>query len=94
MMEFWERFAMAGVKSLLVLMLVDQVLAGDLVRVAGATTLHRLLGPVSTTGFASQLYGCANALIYLSIPWADWSGIWAEAADCWCWAGVAACCSA
>ncbi|WP_343614833.1 amino acid transporter [Novosphingobium sp.] len=68
MMEFWERFAMAGVKSLLVLMLVDQVLAGDLARVAGATTLHRLLGPVSTTGFASQLYGCANALIYLSIP--------------------------
>lgn len=72
MMEFWERFAMAGVKSLLVLMLVDQVLAGDLAHVAGADTLRMaavsLFGPLSTTGFASQLYGCANALIYLSIP--------------------------
>ncbi|MDF0488909.1 MFS transporter [Sphingomonas sp. H39-1-10] len=72
MMEFWERFAMAGVKSLLVLMLVDHVLAGDLTRVAGATAVRdasaALFGPVSITGLASQLYGYANALIYLAIP--------------------------
>lgn len=72
MMEFWERFAMSGVKSLLVLILVDHVLAGDLSRVTGATAVRgasaALFGPVSTTGLASQLYGYANALIYLSIP--------------------------
>jgi len=72
MMEFWERFAMTGVKSLLVLILVDHVLAGDLTRVAGATALRdasvAVFGPISTTGLASQLYGYANALIYLSIP--------------------------
>lgn len=72
MMEFWERFAMAGVKSLLVLILVDHVLAGDLTRVAGATAMRdasaAVFGSVSNTGLASQLYGYANALIYLSIP--------------------------
>src|SRR3954471_17544859 len=71
-MEFWERFALSGVKSLLVLMLVDHVLAGDLSQVMGAQVLRRisaaLFGPVSLTGLASQLYGYANALIYLSIP--------------------------
>lgn len=72
MMEFWERFATAGVKSLLVLILVDHVLAGDLTRVAGAAVLRDastdLFGTVSTTGLASQIFGYANALVYLSIP--------------------------
>jgi len=71
-MEFWERFAMSGVKSLLVLILVDHVLAGDLSRVLGATAIRDagtlFFGPVSTTGLASQLYGYANALVYLAIP--------------------------
>lgn len=71
-MEFWERFAMSGMKSLLVLILVDHVLAGDLSRVIGATAVRdasaALFGQVSTTGLASQLYGYANALVYLSIP--------------------------
>ena len=71
-MEFWERFAMTGVKSLLVLILVDHVLAGDLTRVAGAMAMRdasaAVFGPTSTIGLASQLYGFANALIYLSIP--------------------------
>jgi len=71
-MEFWERFAMSGMKSLLVLILVDHVLVGDLSRVLGATairdTSEALFGQVSTTGLASQLYGYANALIYLAVP--------------------------
>ncbi|GGO91326.1 POT family proton-dependent oligopeptide transporter [Stakelama pacifica] len=71
-MEFWERFAMYGVKSLLALILIDHVLAGNLSHVAGAAMVRELsaslFGPVSTTGLASQLYGYANALIYLSIP--------------------------
>lgn len=71
-MEFWERFAMYGVKSLLVLILVDRVLVGDLSRVIGASAVRAastaLFGPVSSIALASQLYGYANALIYLSIP--------------------------
>lgn len=70
--EFWERFAMYGVKSLLVVLLIDRVLTGDLSHVAGANFVRNasmaMFGPVSTTGLASQLYGYANALIYLSIP--------------------------
>lgn len=71
-MEFWERFAMYGVKSLLVLMLLDRILSGDLGQVLGATALRdasiNIFGPMSNTGLASQLYGYANAIIYLSIP--------------------------
>ena len=63
---------MYGVKSLLVLILIDHVLAGNLSHVAGAVMVRELsaslFGPVSTIGLASQLYGYANALIYLSIP--------------------------
>jgi len=71
-MEFWERFALHGVKSLLVLILIDRVLVGDLSRVIGASAFRAasttLFGPVSSVALASQLYGYANALIYLSIP--------------------------
>ncbi|WP_420144542.1 MFS transporter [Sphingobium sp.] len=70
--EFWERFAIYGVKSLLVLILIDRILTGDIRHVAGAAMMRdvsmALFGPVSVTGLASQLYGYANALVYLSIP--------------------------
>ncbi|TPG48318.1 MFS transporter [Sphingomonas glacialis] len=72
MLEFWERFAMTGVKSLLVLILADQIFAGDLPRAFGAGVLRDALGqwfgPLSTTGLASQVYGYAGALLYLSVP--------------------------
>lgn len=72
MLEFWERFALAGVKSLLVLTLVDRVLIGDRARVFGATSADALsafmFGDVSTTALASQLYGYASALVYLAVP--------------------------
>jgi POT family proton-dependent oligopeptide transporter len=71
-MEFLERFAVSGAKSLLVLIVLDRVLVGDVSRVVGATvfseTSAAMFGPVSSTGLASQLYGYANALIYLAIP--------------------------
>jgi POT family proton-dependent oligopeptide transporter len=71
-MEFLERFAVSGVKSLLVLIFLDRVLVGDVSRVVGATAFSQtsaaMFGPVSVTGLASQLYGYANALIYLAIP--------------------------
>jgi POT family proton-dependent oligopeptide transporter len=71
-MEFLERFAVSGVKSLLVLLFVDRLLVGDLSRIVGATVVRQassaMFGPVSTTGLASQLYGYANALLYLAVP--------------------------
>ncbi len=71
MMEFWERFAMAGIKSLLIVILADHVLAGDLADVLGAATLQGLFdawfGTLTRTGMASQVYGYANALLYASI---------------------------
>nr|WP_276592234.1 MFS transporter [Sphingomonas sp. GC_Shp_5] len=77
-MEFWERFAMYGVKSLLVLSLVDRVLASDLTQVIGATALRdasaAMFGSISRAALASQLYGYANALIYLAIPAGGWIG--------------------
>jgi len=71
-MEFLERFAVSGMKALLVLLLVDRLLIGDLSRIVGATVLREaslaMFGPVSTTGLASQFYGYVNALIYLAVP--------------------------
>ncbi|WP_010218113.1 POT-type proton-dependent oligopeptide transporter [Sphingomonas sp. PAMC 26621] len=72
MLEFWERFAMAGVKSLLVLILADQIFAHDLAPALGAPTLRgmfeRWFGPLSSVGLASQVYGYAGALLYLAVP--------------------------
>lgn len=68
--EFWERFALAGVKSMLTLVLIDHVVGRD--DVFGSGAAERLLegwfGPLSAAGFASQIYGIANALLYLSVP--------------------------
>lgn len=70
--EYWERLSLAGLKSLLTLVLIDHILAQDRADVAGAgaieRTLETLFGPLSTIGLASQIYGLTNALLYLSIP--------------------------
>lgn len=70
-LEFWERFAMVGVKSLLVVVLADHVLAGDLSGVLGAVSLRHLFdigfGPLPPAGMASQIYGYACALLYAAI---------------------------
>lgn len=68
--EYWERFALAGLKSMLTLVLIDHVLASD--RAAGAgwseQGLEGLFGPLTATALASQIYGLTNALLYLCIP--------------------------
>lgn len=70
--EFWERFALAGVKSMLTLLLIDHVLHPN-ADVQGVGWLRSLLAWDSSdspgdVGLASQIYGFANALVYLSIP--------------------------
>ena len=68
--EFWERFALAGVKSMLTLVLIDHVVGRGDVFGSGAAerALESWFGPLSAAGFASQIYGIANALLYLSVP--------------------------
>lgn len=70
--EYWERFSLAGLKSLLTLVLIDHILGNDRAAVAGADWLERMLetlfGPLTTVGLASQIYGLTNALLYLAIP--------------------------
>lgn len=70
--ELLERFAVSGVKSILVLIFVDRLLVGDTARVVGATAFQHasaaMFGPVSVIGLASQLYGYASALLYLAVP--------------------------
>lgn len=70
--EYWERFSLAGLKSLLTLVLIDDILGNDRTAVAGAGwiegTLETLFGPLTTVGLASQIYGLTNALLYLAIP--------------------------
>ncbi|ATY34787.1 amino acid transporter [Sphingomonas psychrotolerans] len=70
--EFSLRFSLAGVKSILTLVLIDHVLADGLPGSVGADGLQRMLeslfGPLSAAGLASQIYGITTALLYLSVP--------------------------
>lgn len=70
--EFWERFALTGVKSMLTLLLINQVMPVS-TSVLGMAWLQGLLGPVTSrdgsgVALASYIYGVANALVYLFIP--------------------------
>ncbi|MBB5711704.1 MFS transporter [Sphingomonas xinjiangensis] len=70
--ECAARFSLAGIKSILALVLIDHVLADGARDVLGAGALQhffqRIFGPLSTSGLASQLYGVTAGLLYLSVP--------------------------
>lgn len=72
MTEFWERFSLAGVKSLLTLVLVDYILSGTADDIIGVGLfryyMEGVLGPMSSLALASQLYGLTSALLYLATP--------------------------
>ncbi len=69
--EMWERFSYYGMRSLLVLYMVNHLLdprrAGE---VAGLETLRRglgaVFGPLEIQPFASQIYGLYTGLVYLT----------------------------
>lgn len=69
--EACERFADAGMKSLLTLALTDHILVAGPDAVWGQSAVRALcfaaMGPLSTVGQASVLYGICLALFYLSI---------------------------
>ncbi len=70
--ETWERFSLHGVKALLTLYLIDDVLVGDTDAILGLKTIRAMLeavsGPLTPLAFASQLYGLYAALSYLALP--------------------------
>ncbi|MDT8757196.1 MFS transporter [Sphingomonas psychrotolerans] len=70
--EYWERFSLAGFKSVLTLVLIDQILGKDRSKVVGTDwsqhVIEATFGPLTTIGLASQIYGLTNALLYLSVP--------------------------
>ena len=70
--EFWERFALAGLKSILTLLLIEELIPQsrsifgfDLLRAFLDWAADGATGPLA---LASQIYGFTNALVYLSIP--------------------------
>lgn len=69
--QMWERFSFYGMRSLLILYLTQHLLvAGHSDEVIGypalEALLQRLFGPLSVQGVASQIYGCYEALVYLT----------------------------
>ena len=70
--ELCERFALAGLKALLTLILLDHVLTAQGGAVLGLAFLRShlegMFGSLSDVAFASQIYGLANALLYLCVP--------------------------
>jgi POT family proton-dependent oligopeptide transporter len=70
--ELFERFAVAGLKSLLTLVLVNYIVGANEGAVFGLASvrsgLESMFGPLSDVGLASQIYGLSSALLYLSVP--------------------------
>jgi POT family proton-dependent oligopeptide transporter len=69
--EMWERFSYYGMRSLLVLYMVNYLLLpGRVENVIGLAGLRRLLempfGPLDTQPLASQIYGLYTGLVYLT----------------------------
>lgn len=69
--EAWERFSFYGMRSLLVLYLVQELLLpGHIEHVAGMAAyrgaLESVVGPLSTQAFASQTFGLYAGLVYLT----------------------------
>lgn len=69
--EAWERFSFYGMRALLVLYLVQELLLpGHVENVAGMaatrSAIEGMVGPLSTQAFASQLFGFYAGLVYLT----------------------------
>ncbi len=71
-MELWERFSLHGMRSLLTLYLLHQVLADGGAGAWGVPTirhdLEALWGPLSVLALTSQIYGVYVASTYLAVP--------------------------
>lgn len=71
MTEIWERFSFYGMRALLVLYMVQELLLpGNIEQVTGMvgfrSLLEYILGPMSTQAFASQIFGLYAGMVYLT----------------------------
>jgi POT family proton-dependent oligopeptide transporter len=71
MTEAWERFSFYGMRGLLILFMVQELLLpGRIEHVAGMaayrSALEALLGPMETQAFASQTFGLYAGLVYFT----------------------------
>lgn len=71
MTEAWERFSFYGMRTLLILYMVQELLlSDDPGRIAGMvgfrSALESLLGPMSTQAFASQTFGLYAGFVYFT----------------------------
>ena len=71
MTEAWERFSFYGMRALLILYMVQELLLpGHIENVAGMATfrvvLESITGPLSTQAFASQVFGLYSGLVYFT----------------------------
>jgi POT family proton-dependent oligopeptide transporter len=69
--EMWERFSFYGMRALLVLYMVEQVLLpGHAQKILGygalVSGLHSVFGELSTQAIASQIYGIYTSLLFLT----------------------------
>ncbi|MGB5723960.1 MAG: peptide MFS transporter [Parasphingorhabdus sp.] len=69
--EAWERFSFYGMRALLVLYMVQELLLpGHIENVAGMagfrSAVESVTGPLSTQAFASQIFGLYAGLVYLT----------------------------
>src|SRR5688572_16010816 len=71
MTEAWERFSFYGMRTLLILFMVQELLLpGRIERVAGMgafrSALEWVFGPMSTQAFASQTFGLYAGFVYFT----------------------------
>lgn len=71
MTEMWERFSFYGMRTLLILYMVQELLLSDRIdKVAGMagyrSALESVLGPMSTQAFASQTFGLYAGFVYFT----------------------------
>ena len=69
--EMWERFSFYGMRALLVLYMLDELLqpehAGNVLGLASFRAgLEAVFGPLAAQPFASQIYGFYSGLVYLT----------------------------
>ncbi len=77
MTEMWERFSFYGMRALLILYMVQELLLpGHIEHVAGMrgfrAFLESLMGPMSTQAFASQVFGLYAGMVYLTPIFGGW----------------------
>ena len=98
MTEAWERFSFYGMRGLLILYLVQELLLpGHVENVVGMATfrpvVEGIFGQLSDQAFASQLFGLYAGFVYFTRASAVWPYVWLVRADVGPWHMLMCACS-